>query len=157
MSVINVKFAGLGGTGVIKASDVMAELVFEQGYDVKKAEVHCMSQRGGSIASDVRFAKGEEVQSPMIPEGESDYLVVFDETQVVVNEAYMKQGGVLLTPADIDVSKLENVKALNVAMLGKLSKHFDFTVDQWLVALNKLFAEKFHEGNKKALMLGREG
>ena len=48
MSVVNVKFAGLGGTGVIKASDVMAELVFEQGYDVKKAEVHGMSQRGGS-------------------------------------------------------------------------------------------------------------
>ena len=69
----------------------------------------------------------------------------------------MKQGGVLLTPADIDVSKLENVKALNVAMLGKLSKHFDFTVEQWEVALNKLFAEKFHEGNKKAFMLGREG
>ena len=74
MSVVNVKFAGLGGTGVIKASDVMAELVFEQGYDVKKAEVHGMSQRGGSIASDVRFAKGEEVQSPMIPTGEADYL-----------------------------------------------------------------------------------
>ena len=145
MSVVNVKFAGLGGTGVIKASDVMAELVFEQGYDVKKAEVHGMSQRGGSIASDVRFAKGEEVQSPMIPTGEADYLVVFDETQVVVNEAFLKQGGVLLTPADIDVSK------------GKLSKHFDFTVDQWTVALNKLFAEKFHEGNKKAFMLGREG
>jgi len=157
MSVVNVKFAGLGGTGVIKASDVMAELVFEQGYDVKKAEVHGMSQRGGSIASDVRFAKGEEVQSPMIPTGEADYLVVFDETQVVVNEAFLKQGGVLLTPADIDVTKLENVKALNVAMLGKLSKHFDFTVEQWEVALNKLFAEKFHEGNKKAFMLGREG
>ncbi|WP_290747198.1 2-oxoacid:acceptor oxidoreductase family protein, partial [Fibrobacter sp. UBA4309] len=116
-----------------------------------------MSQRGGSIASDVRFAKDEEVQSPMIPTGEADYLVVFDETQVVVNEAFLKQGGVLLTPADIDVSKLENVKALNVAMLGKLSKHFDFTVEQWTVALNKLFAEKFHEGNKKAFMLGREG
>lgn len=116
-----------------------------------------MSQRGGSVANDVRFAKGEEVQSPMIPCGEADYLVVLDETQVVVNEAFLKKGGVLLTPADIDVTKLENVKALNVAMLGKLSKHFDFTVEQWEVALNKLFAEKFHEGNKKAFMLGREG
>ncbi|WP_407441934.1 2-oxoacid:acceptor oxidoreductase family protein, partial [Fibrobacter sp.] len=50
MSVVNVKFAGLGGAGVLKASDVMAELVFEQGFDVKKAEVHGMSQRGGSVA-----------------------------------------------------------------------------------------------------------
>lgn len=157
MCVMNVKFAGLGGTGVIKASDVMAELVFEQGYDVKKAEVHGMSQRGGSIASDVRFAKDCDVQSPMIPCGQSDFLVVFDETQVVVNEAFLKKGGVLLTPANIDVSKLENVKALNVAMLGSLSKHFDFTIESWENALNKLFAEKFHEGNKKAFMLGREG
>ena len=153
----SVLLVGVGGQGTILASKILTTGLIEAGYDVKMSEVHGMSQRGGSIASDVRFAKGEEVQSPMIPTGEADYLVVFDETQVVVNEAFLKQGGVLLTPADIDVSKLENVKALNVAMLGKLSKHFDFTVEQWMVALNKLFAEKFHEGNKKAFMLGREG
>ena len=71
MSTMNVKFAGLGGTGVVKASDVFAELVFELGYDVKKAEVHGMSQRGGSVASDVRF--GEKVESPMIPDGKHNF------------------------------------------------------------------------------------
>ena len=46
---INVRFAGLGGTGVIKASDVFADVAFRLGHMVKKAEVHGMSQRGGSV------------------------------------------------------------------------------------------------------------
>ena len=64
--VTNIRIAGLGGMGVLKASLVLSELLFECGYDVKKAEVHGMSQRGGSISSDVRF--GKKVISPMIPE-----------------------------------------------------------------------------------------
>ena len=63
----NVRFAGLGGTGVIKASDIFADVAFREGHTVKKAEVHGMSQRGGSVQSDVRF--GSEVHSPMIPDG----------------------------------------------------------------------------------------
>lgn len=153
MKTVNVKFAGLGGTGVIKASDVFAELVFELGHDVKKAEVHGMSQRGGSIASDVRY--GDKVESPMIPEGEADFLVVFDETQVVVNEAFLKKGGILLTEKDIDVTKLPNIKSLNVAMLGKLSRYFDFPPEKWDIALKKLFDPKFHAGNAEAFKIGR--
>ena len=46
----NIRTAGLGGMGVLKASLILSELLFEEGYDVKKAEVHGMSQRGGSIS-----------------------------------------------------------------------------------------------------------
>lgn len=155
MNTMNVKFAGLGGTGVVKASDVFAELVFELGYDVKKAEVHGMSQRGGSVASDVRY--GEKVESPMIPDGEAQFLVVFAEDQIPVNEAALKVGGTLLSPKDIDVSKLPSEKALNVAMLGKLSTFFDFPLEKWEKILQKLFAPKFHEGNSIAFKIGREG
>lgn len=155
MKTMNVKFAGLGGTGVLKASDVFAELVFKLGYDVKKAEVHGMSQRGGSIASDVRY--GKSVESPMIPDGTADYLIVFAEDQIPVNEAALKKDGVLLTPKDIDMTRLSNEKALNVAMLGKLSTYFEFPLELWESVLKKLFNEKFHEGNAQAFQLGREG
>ena len=64
-NVQNIKIAGLGGMGVLSASWVLAEAVFRSGFDVKKAEVHGMSQRGGSVASDIRF--GPKVLSPMIP------------------------------------------------------------------------------------------
>ena len=50
--VVNVVVAGLGGQGVVKASDVLADAAFRNGLDVKKSEIHGMSQRGGSVASD---------------------------------------------------------------------------------------------------------
>ena len=56
-TVVNVVVAGLGGQGVVKASDVLADAAFRCGLDVKKSEIHGMSQRGGSVASDVRFGE----------------------------------------------------------------------------------------------------
>jgi len=107
------------------------------------------------VASDVRF--GEKVESPMIPDGEAQFLVVFAEDQIPVNEAALKACGTLLSPKDIDVSKLPTEKALNVAMLGKLSTFFDFPIEKWEKILQKLFAPKFHEGNSIAFKIGREG
>ena len=54
-SVVNVVVAGLGGQGVLKASDILADVAFRAGLDVKKTEIHGMSQRGGSVTCDVRF------------------------------------------------------------------------------------------------------
>ena len=68
-TVTNVVLAGLGGQGVIKASDILADAALRAGFDVKKAEIHGMSQRGGSVTSDVRF--GRKVLSPMVPRGTS--------------------------------------------------------------------------------------
>ena len=150
---INVRFAGLGGTGVIKASDIFADVVFRLGHTVKKAEVHGMSQRGGSVQSDVRF--GPEVHSPMIPDGACDFLVVLEPSQIGVVRGGLRPGGVLLTPADIDVAKLPTAKALNVSMLGRLSRHFDFPEQSWRDSLRAHFAEKLHAANEKAFALGR--
>jgi indolepyruvate ferredoxin oxidoreductase beta subunit len=152
-ATINVRFAGLGGTGVIKASDIFADVVFRLGNLVKKAEVHGMSQRGGSVQSDVRF--GSEVHSQMIPEGECDFLVVMEPTQVDVVRGGLRAGGVLLTPADIDLAGLPTAKALNVALLGRLSRHFDFPEPAWRESLRTHFAEKLHSANDKAFSLGR--
>jgi indolepyruvate ferredoxin oxidoreductase beta subunit len=149
----NIRFAGLGGTGVIKASDIFADVVFRLGYDVKKAEVHGMSQRGGSLSSDVRW--GASIDSPMISDGECDLLVVMEATQVVVAQGCLKQGGILLQPSDIEVDKLPSVKALNVAMLGRMSTLLDFPEDVWQAALQTNFPEKLWSANEKAFALGR--
>src|SRR5512143_346692 len=118
-SVTNVVIAGLGGQGVVKASDILADAAFRAGLDVKKSELHGMSQRGGSVTSDVRF--GSEVLSPMIPPGEAAFLVVIAPDQVEVNRWLLRQGGVLITPEMVDVRSLPNKKAINVALLGILS------------------------------------
>ena len=111
-NVINVVAAGLGGQGVLKITDILADVVFRAGYDVKKSEVHGMSQRGGSVSSEVRY--GDKVASPMVPAGEADYLVVIDPTQVEVVRGKLKENGVLITTEDIPVDKLENPRAVNI-------------------------------------------
>jgi len=150
---VNVKIAGLGGMGVLKAALILGELMFEEGFDVKKAEVHGMSQRGGSVASDVRF--GREVVSPIIPEKSIDFLLSLEPEWSDVYKDSLAEGGVVVSPADIDVSKLPSKKALNVAMLGVLSKHFDIPEERWLAALEKFFPEKLRESNRAAFLLGR--
>jgi indolepyruvate ferredoxin oxidoreductase beta subunit len=73
---INLLFAGVGGQGVLLASDILSEIAHAAGLDVKKSDIHGMSQRGGSVVSQVRI--GEKVYSPIIREGEVDFLIAFE-------------------------------------------------------------------------------
>jgi indolepyruvate ferredoxin oxidoreductase beta subunit len=153
MSTTNVVIAGLGGQGVLKASDILADVAFSAGLDVKKADVHGMSQRGGSVTSDVRF--GEHVFSPMVPPNSADFLLVIASDQVEVNRAALGAGGVLIEPSVIDESSLPNKKSLNVALLGVLSRHLDFSVEAWTAAIERNLPEKLHEANLQSFSLGR--
>lgn len=152
--VTNVVLAGLGGQGVVKASDILADAAFRSGLDVKKAEVHGMSQRGGSVTSDVRF--GPKVYSPMVPPGEADFLVVLAPDQVENNRHTLKAGGVLLSPELIPEKDLANKKSLNVALLGALSQHLELPQQAWRDALESLLGEKLREANMQAFELGRQ-
>ncbi len=152
--VTNVVVAGIGGQGVLKATDVLAAVALRVGYDVKKSEIKGMSQRGGSVTGDVRF--GDEVLSPMVPVGEADYLVVLDPTQVEPHRHILRPGGVLLTPDAIDQDKLTNRKSLNVAMLGALSAHLPLPESDWLGVLKEQFPVGFFEANRQALSVGRQ-
>ena len=149
----NVVVAGLGGQGVLKVTDILSEAVFRCGYDVKKSEVHGMSQRGGSVSSEVRY--GECVASPMVPAGEADVLAVLDITQVEVAKGVLKADGVLITPEDLPLDKLQNPKALNTMMLGAISRYVDIPVETLLEALKVNLPEKLHEMNVEMFDLGR--
>ncbi len=151
--VVNVVFAGLGGQGVIKASDILADVAFRAGLDVKKAEIHGMSQRGGSVSSDVRF--GDAVLSPMVPAGGADFLVVLAPDQVENNLAVLRPGGVVIRPDVVDESRLPNRRSLNVALLGALSAHLSLPEELWLAAVKEALPERLHEVNVKAFELGR--
>ncbi|MFA5687842.1 MAG: 2-oxoacid:acceptor oxidoreductase family protein [Kiritimatiellales bacterium] len=152
-SIVNIKLAGIGGMGVLKASLILAEVFFRRGMDVKKAEVHGMSQRGGSVCSDVRF--GKKIFSPMIPAGAIDYLVLFQEDQFQLYEAECSPKTVILKPAMIDLDKLKNKRALNIAMLGLLSRYLDAPEKVWLDVIKENLPEKLHDVNVEAFGLGR--
>ncbi len=153
--VTNVVVAGLGGQGVLRASDILAQAAFNSGTDVKKAEVHGMSQRGGSVSSDVRF--GVSVKSPMVPEGTADYLILLDETQFEPNKNCLANDGTLIKPDALDIDKLPNKRSLNVALLGVLSVYLS-EIDQanWIEAIRQYLPEKLRQVNEDAFALGRD-
>ena len=128
-NVTNILMAGVGGQGTLLASEILSEVLMQAGYDVKKAEVHGMAQRGGSVVSHVRF--GKKVYSSIIPEGEGDVLFGFEllETYrylplvkksgaVVVNNLKIAPPSVALGkrdyPADVAVKLKEFVANVHV-------------------------------------------
>jgi indolepyruvate ferredoxin oxidoreductase beta subunit len=72
----NILIVGVGGQGVLLASEILTEVAKSNGFDAKKSEVHGMSQRGGVVSSHVRF--GKKVFSPLIPKGEADVVLAFE-------------------------------------------------------------------------------
>ncbi|MFP4105924.1 MAG: indolepyruvate oxidoreductase subunit beta [Phycisphaerae bacterium] len=151
--VTNVVFAGLGGQGVLKASDILSDAAFHAGLDVKKAEIHGMSQRGGSVTSDVRF--GRDVLSPMVPAGKADYLVVLSADQVDNNMHHLSESGTLVGPGSVDPSDLPNKRSFNIAMLGALSVHLDIDDECFRKAIAVNLPEKTHEVNFEAFEIGK--
>lgn len=156
METKNMMIVGVGGQGTLLASKLLGRMLLSRGFDIKVSEVHGMSQRGGSVSSEVRY--GCEVASPMIPEGESDFLVVLEPTQVEVNLHKLRAGGVLVIPDDVPLDKLKNQKALNIMMLGALSARLpEIPEELWTEVLKAFLPEKLHELNLEMFRLGRQG
>jgi len=100
MNDVNVLMVGVGGHGVILASDGMAEIGMNSGYDVKKTDSLGMAQRGGSVVSHVRW--GKHVYSPMIEKGEVDFLLGFEQLEAARWASHLRPGGIAIV-ADVVV------------------------------------------------------
>lgn len=87
----SVLLVGVGGQGTILASKLLTLGLMEEGYDVKMSEIHGMSQRGGSVSSQVRY--GEEVYSPVIEKGSADMIVSFEKMEALRWLEYLKKDG----------------------------------------------------------------
>jgi len=90
----NILLAGVGGQGVILASDIMAEVFMEAGFDIKKSEIHGMAMRGGIVTSHFRF--GKKVYSPIIKEGEVDILFAFEQLEGLRWLSHLRPNGKIL-------------------------------------------------------------
>ncbi len=92
--VVTVMLVGVGGQGTILASDVLAKVAAATGLDVKLAEVHGMSQRGGAVDTVVRF--GDKVFSPVVDPGGADHLVAFELIEAARWLHFLKPDGRLV-------------------------------------------------------------
>ncbi|MFQ6079364.1 MAG: indolepyruvate oxidoreductase subunit beta, partial [Thermodesulfobacteriota bacterium] len=121
----NILLSGVGGQGIILASDIMAEVFLESGFDVKKSEVHGMAQRGGNVTSHVRF--GRKVYSPIIKQGEVDILFSFEELEGLRWLNYVKPDGVIvlnnhrINPPAVNLGQMEYPRDIP----GIIRKQFD--------------------------------
>ena len=182
----SVMIVGVGGQGTLLTSRILGGVFSGAGYDVKVSEVHGMSQRGGSVVTYVRC--GKVVYSPMIEEGEADFILAFEELEAARYLPYLRPDGTMIvnllriTPATVGeggaaypekiIQKIQqagakvialdatalaktagNVKAFNVAILGKLARLMDFSYEEWLAALTDSVPPTFIEVNRKAFDL----
>ncbi|MCL4477901.1 MAG: 2-oxoacid:acceptor oxidoreductase family protein [Deltaproteobacteria bacterium] len=92
--VISTIVTGVGGQGVVSTSDVIANMAYLNGFDVKKSDVHGMAQRGGAVISTVRF--GEKVFSPIIDFDTADSLIALEELEGLRGVNYLKDNGILI-------------------------------------------------------------
>ena len=188
METKNIMIVGVGGQGTLLASKLLGRLLLGKGYDVKVSEVHGMSQRGGSVVTDVRW--GERVFSPIIDRGQADCILSFELLEAARYTEYLKPEGRIIVnsqqinpmpviagmaeypenleqtmkAAGINVDALDALslaqeagssKAVNLVLMGRLSRHFDFTQEEWMEAIEQSVPPKFLEMNKKAFELGR--
>jgi len=126
----NILFSGVGGQGILLASEVTAYALLAAGYDAKKSEVHGMAQRGGSVTAQLRY--GDKVYSPLIEPGKADILISFEmmeaarylpylhkESKVVVNTQQIKPPSVAMGqipyPADVlDAISSQGIQVVTV-------------------------------------------
>ena len=188
MKSTNIMIVGVGGQGSLLVSKLLGHILVGKGYDVKVSEVHGMSQRGGSVVTYVRY--GEKVYSPLVTEGEADFIVSFEKLEAARHAPMLKKGGkIVVNTQRIDpmpvitgaaeypdgiLEELKNkgvgidaidalslareagsVKAVNIVLMGRLSRYFPFDEETWLKAIEETVAPKFAEMNKKAFLLGR--
>jgi indolepyruvate ferredoxin oxidoreductase beta subunit len=91
---INFLFVGVGGQGILTASDIAAEVGLEAGYDAKKSEVHGFSQRGGVVESHVRW--GDAVAAPLAEKGSVDFLIATEMLEAARWIEWLRPGGTVL-------------------------------------------------------------
>ena len=124
MDTFNVSLVGVGGQGILLTANLLGRVAALAGLDVKKSEIHGMAQRGGSVASSVRF--GKKVFSPIIPNGESDLLVAFDRLEALRCAPQLKKGGravvndVYLTPVTVSSGQQPELQDLSGSLKAAL-------------------------------------
>jgi len=188
---MNAKFdlviVGVGGQGTLLASKILGRLALDTGCGVKVSEVHGMSQRGGSVITHVRV--GSEVYSPIVAQGEADFLLSFEQLEAARAASFLKKGGVaivntqMIWPMPVITGATQypenalevlegcqvecadalgiavecgSQKALNLVLIGMLSRHLPFEASAWEKAIAACVPPKTLQVNMAAFNRGRE-
>ncbi len=142
--IINIVFSGLGGQGVLTMSDICSIVAMKEGFNVKRTDLHGLSQRGGIVESHLRI--GSEIYSPLIMDGEAHYNVSLDENLgKKFKYKYLRQDGIDLTPFLSRLKKEEiSYKESNFFILGILASNLAFSYNNWKTTINEKMKNKIN-------------
>ncbi len=184
MNIYSVLFVGVGGDGIITASNVVAYACMFAGFDVKKSEIHGMSQRGGSVSASVRY--GDRVYSSTDKMGSVQFMLATEKVEmlrwvrylnndsiVVVNDRIVPIIGQTIDESNIDgmietvkvrrlikrkfiddANKLGNARLVNTVMLGLLSRFMGIDEKYFVDAIDQVLPEKLKTINQFAFSYG---
>jgi indolepyruvate ferredoxin oxidoreductase beta subunit len=153
MKKMDILVTGVGGQGVVLASDIIGETALAAGFDVKKTDTLGMAQRGGSVVSHVRLA--EKVWSPLIKEGEVDLLLAFEKLEAARWSHYLKPGAIAIVnsyeqpPLSVSLGQAKYPKDNEIAAALKRRTDRIYFIDG-----NKLAKELGNLRTLNILMLG---
>lgn len=125
---VNVVICGVGGQGIILASNVLCHAAYLEGCDVKKSEVHGMAQRGGTVITHVRF--GKKVYSPLIEEGHAEYLLAFEKLEALRYSHFLKKNGIAIVnerqipPMSVLVGSATYPSTIEQRLRSKCTPHY---------------------------------
>ena len=143
-NVKSILLAGVGGQGILRASDIMCQAMMEAGFDVKKSEVHGMAQRGGCVTSHVRY--GTRVFSPLAEPGSIEILLAFEKMEALRYLKFLsKDASIILNTEEI------NPPAVNMGDMPYPGDIVDFLKDNYpcVVSFNAVELA-LQAGNAKA-------
>ncbi len=153
-NVINVTFGGIGGQGIIKASELLGWAALYDGFHVKKSEVHGMAQRGGSVESHVRF--GSKIYSPLVGPAQADYVLCFHADEHERIKTFLKKDGVDLAGfLEKAQAIIENPKHLNTVLVGVLAAYLQIRSESWQKAMETVFSPKILAENQAVFEKGK--
>ena len=146
----SILLVGVGGQGTILASKILTTGLMEAGFDVKMSEIHGMSQRGGSVSSQVRY--GEKVMSPVIEKGKADITVSFEKMEALRALDYLKPDGVLVVNNEEipSMSVITGEEEYPEDVLEEIQKH----VKAKVVDATRLAGELGNEKAANMILLG---
>lgn len=124
LKVHSILFAGVGGQGVLRASDITCTVMMEAGLDVKKSEVHGMAQRGGCVNSDVRY--GAKVYSPLAEAGSGEILISFEKMEALRYLKFLRKDAAIIVNTEEIYPPTVNTgdASYPVDVIGFLKKHY---------------------------------
>lgn len=146
----NILIVGVGGQGIILASNLLARSAMKAGWDVKKSEVHGMAQRGGSVVSHIRI--GEKVFSPLIPDGDVDLILAFEKLEALRWVHLLKRSGkIIVNDREIPpLSSLAGVEEYPAQIKERLSSRASI----FMFSSEKIAAQAGHIRAVNVVVLG---